>query len=100
MQSLVSLHLLHVSAHVWYGALPHGLPGAQVQAGEALPGQGDSTATTETGQEDFFHIMRSLPVHVPDVEIEEMFCYADSDGDGRLSFKVFFKHIVALVLYL
>ena len=50
-----------------------------------------------THQEDFFHIMRSLPVHVPDVEIEEMFCFADSDGDGRLSYKVFviiFQHKV------
>ena len=40
-------------------------------------------------QEDFSHIMRNLPVHVSDEEIEEMFTFADTDGDGRLSYEEF-----------
>ena len=40
-------------------------------------------------QEDFRHIMRNLPVHVSDEEIEEMFTFADTDGDGRLSYEEF-----------
>ena len=38
---------------------------------------------------DFTHIMKNLPVPVLDSDIEEMFTFADSDGDGRLSFKEF-----------
>ena len=33
--------------------------------------------------------MRNLPVHVSDEEIEEMFIFADTDGDGRLSYEEF-----------
>ena len=41
-------------------------------------------------QKDFIQIMRSLPVEVevPEEDIEEMFSFADSDGDGRLSYEV------------
>jgi hypothetical protein len=38
---------------------------------------------------DFFHIMKNLPVHVSDKDIEEMFAFADRDGDGRLSYQEF-----------
>ena len=34
-------------------------------------------------------IMRSLPEHVPESEITEMFDYADKDKDGKLSFEEF-----------
>ena len=39
-------------------------------------------------QEDFQHIMRNLPVPVEEEDIEEMFAFADTDCDGRLSYKV------------
>lgn len=38
-------------------------------------------------QEDFTQIMKNLPVPVEDVDIEEMFTFADRDGDGRLSYQ-------------
>ena len=34
-------------------------------------------------------VMRSLPEHVDDAEIEEMFNFADKDGDGLLSYEEF-----------
>ena len=40
-------------------------------------------------KEEFFMIMRSLPEKVPDKEIEEMFAFADKDGDEKLSFAEF-----------
>ena len=40
-------------------------------------------------REEFFKIMRSLPEKVPDQDIEEMFSFADKDGDGKLSFAEF-----------
>ena len=40
-------------------------------------------------QADFVQIMRSLPVRVPDHDIEEMFAFADKDNDGKLSYAEF-----------
>ena len=40
-------------------------------------------------QADFVQIMRSLPVCVPDDDIEEMFAFADKDNDGALSYAEF-----------
>ncbi len=40
-------------------------------------------------QDDFRHLMRNLPVPVADEDIEQMFDYADTDKDGRLSYKEF-----------
>ena len=40
-------------------------------------------------QEDFRHLMRNLPVPVADEDIDQMFDYADTDKDGRLSYKEF-----------
>ena len=40
-------------------------------------------------QEDFTHIMKNLPEPVEDADIEEMFAFADRDGDGRLSYQEF-----------
>ena len=34
-------------------------------------------------------MMKNLPVEVSDEDIEEMFEYADKNGDGRLSYKEF-----------
>ena len=34
-------------------------------------------------------MMSHLPEHVPDAEIQEMFRYADKDGDGRISYDEF-----------
>ena len=38
---------------------------------------------------EFVFMMRNLPVHVEDSEIEEMFQFADTDQDGQLSFSEF-----------
>ena len=38
---------------------------------------------------EFFLIMRNLPELVPDTEIQQMFEYADTDKDGRISFEEF-----------
>ena len=40
-------------------------------------------------KEEFYHIMKNLPVHVEDADIDEMFRYADSDSDGQLSYSEF-----------
>jgi Ca2+-binding EF-hand superfamily protein len=40
-------------------------------------------------QDDFRHLMRNLPVPVADDDIDQMFDYADTDKDGRLSYKEF-----------
>lgn len=40
-------------------------------------------------KEDFVHLMKNLPVHVDDEEIEEMFAYADRNQDGHLSYSEF-----------
>lgn len=40
-------------------------------------------------QSDFYHIMKNLPVCVSDEDIEEMFRFADKDGDGKLSYAEF-----------
>ena len=40
-------------------------------------------------QREFSHIMRSLPVCVTEDDIEQMFTYADKDGDGQLSYSEF-----------
>ena len=34
-------------------------------------------------------IMRCLPEHVPDNDIQEMFDFADKDQDGKISFPEF-----------
>ena len=39
-------------------------------------------------QADFCQIMKSLPETVLEEDIEEMFTFADTDGDGKLSYKV------------
>ena len=33
--------------------------------------------------------MKNLPVEVSDEDVEEMWSYADKNGDGRLSYKEF-----------
>jgi len=38
---------------------------------------------------EFFLIMRNLPELVPDTDIQQMFEYADTDKDGRISFEEF-----------
>jgi len=38
---------------------------------------------------EFVHLMKSLPVCVEDADIEEMFQFADQDGDGKLSYQEF-----------
>ena len=35
------------------------------------------------------HIMKNLPAEVSDEDVEEMWNYADKNGDGRLSYKEF-----------
>ena len=40
-------------------------------------------------QKDFVHIMKNLPAEVSDEDVEEMWNYADKNGDGRLSYKEF-----------
>ena len=40
-------------------------------------------------QAEFVQIMKSLPVCVPDDDIEEMFAFADKDKDGTLSYAEF-----------
>jgi len=40
-------------------------------------------------KKDFFHVMLNLPVEVSEVDIEEMFTYADQDRDGRISYDEF-----------
>jgi len=40
-------------------------------------------------KKDFFHVMLNLPVEVSEVDIEEMFTYADQDQDGRISYDEF-----------
>ena len=44
-------------------------------------------------QEDFHYIMHNLPVAVADEDIADMFAVADSDSDGRISYKEFQKMI-------
>ena len=39
-------------------------------------------------QADFCQIMSSLPEAVLEEEIEEMFTFADTNGDGKLSYQV------------
>ena len=38
---------------------------------------------------EFFMIMRCLPEHVLDNDIQEMFDFADKDQDGKISFTEF-----------
>ena len=40
--------------------------------------------------------MKNLPVPVLDEDVEEMFTFADTDGDGRLSYQVSTLQIVLL----
>ena len=40
-------------------------------------------------KEDFRHIMKNLPVPVEEEDIEEMFEFADKDGDGKLTYNEF-----------
>ena len=40
-------------------------------------------------KEDFVHLMKSLPVHVEEEDIEEMFAFADKNQDGHLSYSEF-----------
>ena len=40
-------------------------------------------------KQDFQHIMRSLPVPVSELDIEEMFNFSDKNRDGKLSYKEF-----------
>jgi len=44
-------------------------------------------------KEDFHYIMHNLPVAVADEDIADMFAVADSDSDGRISYKEFQKMI-------
>lgn len=44
-------------------------------------------------KEDFHYIMHNLPVAVSDEDIADMFTAADSDKDGRISYKEFRKMI-------
>ena len=40
-------------------------------------------------KEDFTFIMKNLPVPVPDLDIDEMFEFADKNHDGKLSYAEF-----------
>jgi len=40
-------------------------------------------------KKDFTHMMLNLPVEVSEVDIEEMFTYADQDQDGQISYDEF-----------
>ena len=40
-------------------------------------------------KEDFVHLMKNLPVHVEEEDIEEMFAFADKNQDGHLSYSEF-----------
>ena len=40
-------------------------------------------------KQDFFHMMRNLPEKVSDEDIEEMFEFADANGDGKISYEEF-----------
>ena len=40
-------------------------------------------------KQDFFHMMRNLPEKVSDDDIEEMFEFADANGDGKISYEEF-----------
>jgi len=40
-------------------------------------------------KKDFKHMMMNLPEEVCEEDIEEMFTYADNDGDGRISYTEF-----------
>ena len=40
-------------------------------------------------REDFYHIMRNLPVPVDDQDIKDMFEFADKDRDGKISYDEF-----------
>ena len=40
-------------------------------------------------KEDFVHLMKNLPVHVEEEDIEEMFAFADKNCDGKLSYSEF-----------
>jgi len=40
-------------------------------------------------KEDFKHMMMNLPEEVSEEDIEEMFTYADKDGDGKISYTEF-----------
>jgi hypothetical protein len=41
--------------------------------------------------------MRNLPVPVADDDIDQMFDYADTDKDGRLSYKEFQVRLIQLL---
>ena len=43
---------------------------------------------------EFQFIMRSLPVKVAELEIEEMFKVADVDNDGKIGYKVYYQTLV------
>ena len=44
--------------------------------------------------------MRSLPVKVAELEIEEMFKVADVDNDGKIGYKVnYLTLVIAVMLY-
>ena len=45
-------------------------------------------------KEDFQQIMRSLPLPVSEMDIEEMFSFADRNKDGKLSYKEFEVKII------
>ena len=38
---------------------------------------------------DFFHMMKNLPESVSEADIEEMFEFADKNGDGKISYEEF-----------
>ena len=40
-------------------------------------------------KQDFFHMMKNLPEKVSDEDIEEMFEFADANGDGKISYEEF-----------
>ena len=40
-------------------------------------------------KKNFFHMMSNLPEVVDEADIEEMFTYADKDGDGKISYAEF-----------
>ena len=40
-------------------------------------------------KKNFFHMMSNLPEVVSEEDIEEMFTYADKDGDGKISYTEF-----------
>ena len=82
---------------VWYRALPHPDQGQEVQEGRALSHEGglhlhhegDLDEDDEEKCDGGHYITQHLPVPVEDLEIEDMFNFADKNQDGKISYTEF-----------